>query len=79
MKKLWKDLSEDEKIKIGKVWKAQAKRIRKEKPHYLIGENGPVPLSKVYDRLQEIAKSRPHYKIIGGPFEIIDTKTNKQL
>lgn len=38
-----------------------------------------VPLSKVYERLKEIAASRPSYKIIGGPYEIIDTKTNKPL
>lgn len=38
-----------------------------------------VPLSKVYERLKEIAASRPSYKIIGGPFEIVDTKTNKPL
>lgn len=32
-----------------------------------------VPLSKVYERLKEIARSSICYKIIGGPFEIIDT------
>lgn len=43
MRKHWKDLSDDEKIKIGKVWKAQAKRIRKERLHYLIVENDLNP------------------------------------
>jgi hypothetical protein len=33
-----------------------------------------VPLSKIYERLKEIAASRPSYKIIGGPFEIIELK-----
>lgn len=38
-----------------------------------------VPLSKVYERLKEIARSSICYKIIGGPYEIIDLKTNKPL
>ena len=38
-----------------------------------------IPLSKVYERLKEIAASRPSYPIIGGPYEIIDLKTNKPL
>lgn len=38
-----------------------------------------VPLSKIYERLKEISASRPSYPIIGGPFEIIDLKTNKPL
>lgn len=74
MRKLWKDLSDEEKIRIGKVWKSQAKRIKKEKRCYLVGEGG-VPLRDVNERLNEIARSLHPYKIYGdGPFAIIETK-----